>query len=237
MFRRDAVRVIVFDAGGTLLHPDPPVPVIYARVAAKYGVACDVAELDGKFRDAFRRSESAELPGLTDPGNRLRTSEAVEAERWRWIVRESLGDFPDFEACYVELFAWFARPEAWACYPDVLPVLSRLLEDGWPLALASNFDHRLHAVCEATPELARLQPRCISAEIGFRKPAPEFFAAVAAKCDCAPGELLMVGDDPNMDVAGARDAGWQAVLIDRRGRTPGLGLSSLAELLPLLPPR
>lgn len=237
MFRPDAVRMIVFDAGGTLLHPDPPVPVIYARVAAKYGVVCDVAELDLKFRDAFHRSESAVLPGLTDPRNPLRTSEAVEAERWRWIVRKSLGDFPDFEACYAELFAWFARPEAWSCYPDVLPVLSRLLADGWRLALASNFDHRLHAVCEATIELARLQPRCISAEIGYRKPAPEFFAAVSAACGCEPGELLMVGDAPTIDVAGARDAGWQAVLIDRKGRYGDQGLRSLAELLPLLPPQ
>jgi FMN phosphatase YigB (HAD superfamily) len=46
-----------------------------------------------------------------------------------------------------------------------------------------------------------------------------------------------VGDDPITDVAGARDAGWQAVLVDRKGRTPGFGIASLADLLPLLPSR
>lgn len=232
-FQAENVRMLVFDAGGTLIHPDPPVPVVYAHAAARYGIQVSAADLDRKFREAFQNSESVESTGKLG-GESQRTSEAAELQRWRWIVRECLGDFAGFDDCFAELFAWFARPEAWACYPDVRPALARFQAAGWTMGLASNFDARLHAICAATPELARLNPRWISSEVGYRKPAPEFFAAIGATCGYRPGELLMIGDDPIADVAGARAAGWQAVLIDRKSRHGSNGFSSLAELADLL---
>ena len=56
----------------------------------------------------------------------------------------------------------------------------------------------------------------ISANLGAEKPAPEFFAAVAAAAGCAPGEIVYVGDRLDNDVLPARRAGLRTVLL-RRG--------------------
>ena len=49
-----------------------------------------------------------------------------------------------------------------------------------------------------------------SSELGWRKPSAEFFRAVERRLGRKPHELLLVGDDPELDVAAARRAGWHA---------------------------
>ena len=49
-----------------------------------------------------------------------------------------------------------------------------------------------------------------SSELGWRKPAAAFFRAVEQRLGLRPEELLLVGDDPELDVAAALRAGWQA---------------------------
>ena len=44
--------------------------------------------------------------------------------------------------------------------------------------MASNFDSRLHAVCEGHHVLHRISRRVVSSEIGHRKPGPQFFQAL-----------------------------------------------------------
>ena len=80
------------------------------------------------------------------------------------------------------------------------------------------------------PELRPLAHLVISSEVGWRKPARAFFAAVVGAAGVAPGEVLHVGDDPVNDVEGARRAGLKALLFGPRGRWPG-GLVRLADLL------
>ena len=58
----------------------------------------------------------------------------------------------------------------------------------------------------------------ISSEVGWRKPAPEFFAALCRSAGVPAECVLYVGDDPANDYAGAEAAGLRAVLLDRTGR-------------------
>jgi putative hydrolase of the HAD superfamily len=50
-----------------------------------------------------------------------------------------------------------------------------------------------------------------AADLGCAKPDPAFFAAVVERTGFAPGELLLI-DDSQRNVDGARAAGWQAAL-------------------------
>jgi putative hydrolase of the HAD superfamily len=52
-----------------------------------------------------------------------------------------------------------------------------------------------------------------SSELGWRKPAPEFFREIEARLGCEPEELLLVGDDPELDIVAARRAGWRSLQI------------------------
>ena len=79
--------------------------------------------------------------------------------------------------------------------------------------MASNFDHRLHAIRKGLSELSPLQFQVISAEVGWRKPDRRFFAAVTAAAGCEAREILFVGDSLENDYDGARAAGLRSVLF------------------------
>ena len=146
------------------------------------------------------------------------TSEADEEAFWREIVNGVLPDVSDPELCFRELFDHFARITAWACFDDVAPTLEGLRSRGFRLAVASNFDRRLHPLCDglgAGQPLRLFERRVISSEVGFRKPAAEFYQAVLKVTEAGPDELLVVGDDEQNDVLGARVAGLRAIHLRR----------------------
>lgn len=224
-------RWIAFDAVGTLIYPETPVAVAYQAVAARHGSLLKVDEVERCFRMAFRFTESNPFPG--GPTNRQLTmsNDEIEAARWRWIVRDLIHDLNDTEECFKELFDHFARPSSWKCFDDVGPTLNLLQNAGYRLVVASNFDSRLHGIFDAIPELKLIEQRVISSEVGFRKPDPRFYEALIRKCDCQPNELMMVGDDPEHDLAGPRAAGMSALLVTRSRFSNGpRSVSSLSEL-------
>jgi putative hydrolase of the HAD superfamily len=221
------VAAIIFDAVGTLLHPNPAAAEAYVMVGRRFGSRHDVDVIRERFRAGFSREEEA------DGRNNLRTSEAREVQRWRNIVCTVLDDVPDQEACFSALFEHFAQPDAWRCDPEAGIVLAELSRRGILLGIASNFDQRLRRVVAGFEELRPVAEHLIiSSEIGWRKPAPAFFTALCEHF-CLPAErLLLVGDDRHNDYDGARAAGLQAILLDSN---PLLGVerrvSSLGSLL------
>jgi len=216
------IRAIFFDAVGTLLHPDPPAGVAYAAVGRRFGTRHAAEDIRRRFTESFARQEALD----TAAGHV--TSPAREAARWRAIVGEVLDDVPDAVGCFAALWDHFARPSSWRLEPDAGSALAALDRAGYVLGLASNFDGRLHAVRAGFPELAVLRHVVVSAEVGHRKPSPYFFRELVRRTGFAPGEILLVGDDPYNDVAGARDAGLVPLPFDPAGT--GDALARLADL-------
>lgn len=66
--------------------------------------------------------------------------------------------------------------------------------------------------------------------VGCAKPRAEAFLAAAAALGVAPHEMLYVGDNPHVDVAGARAAGCRAAWVNRVGAAWPEGLSPAADL-------
>ena len=226
---------VVFDAVGTLIVPDPAVAVAYHAVGSRLGSQLSVTEVGERFRTVFRSSETDHFPGCSVVSTRWATNDSVELARWRWIVREVFSDVQEQETCFRELWDHFARPNSWRCFEDVGVTIDRLAHSGLRLAIASNFDGRLNLVCDSLPALAPIERRVISAEVGSRKPAPEFYAALSRACECNPHEILMVGDDLENDVLAARAAGFQAIYLDRdNSSVTDDGARSLVELVPRL---
>ena len=100
------IRAIVLDAVGTLIHPHPPAPEVYAQVGKRWGSRHDVDAIKSRFLQAFEHEE------LTDRKLGWRTSEAREIERWRHIIAKVLDDVLNSEACFHTLFDHFSRPAA-----------------------------------------------------------------------------------------------------------------------------
>jgi putative hydrolase of the HAD superfamily len=206
------VRAVFFDAVGTVIHPEPPAGAVYAEVGLRHGSRLCPATIRARFAAAFRGEEER------DRSAGLRTDEAREVLRWRNIVAAVLDDVGDPDACFAELWTHFTRPTSWRCDPDAAALMRRLDATGRRLGLASNFDARLRSVVAGLPELAGIDRLTISSEVGWRKPAPEFFAAVCRSVGAAPDQVLLVGDDRGNDYDGATAAGLRAVLFDPAGR-------------------
>jgi putative hydrolase of the HAD superfamily len=218
------IQVVAFDAVGTLLHPRPRAPAVYAEIGRRFGSRHSIEVIAGRFRAAFTQEEEQ------DRRNGFKTSEEREIARWRAIVSKVLDDINDSETCFQELFAHFARPESWSCDPDAEKILEHLAGQGYRLGIASNYDHRLRSVVAGIRSLGLLQHVVISSDVGWRKPAREFFAALCMALTAPPAQVLYIGDDPVNDLAGARDAGLMALLFDPQGRFATAGVPRIGSL-------
>ena len=221
----------VFDAVGTLIQPNPSVAAAYHTIAARHGSRLTVEVVGERFRRAFHQSETESFPNGPAVESPWLSSDSIELARWKWIVGEVVPDVEDLEQCFHELWDHFARPSSWKSFDDVNHSLRSLRQAGYRLAIASNFDSRLHSVCEGLLELEPIELRFVSSETGFRKPAAEFYETVISQCECPASKILMIGDDPKHDVAGPLESGMRAILIDRRAdqTVPGT-IRSLSEL-------
>ena len=226
----DSISAVVFDAVGTLIYPQPPAAVIYAQIGQQLGSRRTVEEIGARFAAAFQREE------LIDRRGDFRTSEERELLRWQRIVAAVLDDVSDSDrqACFHKLFEHFSLPGAWRTNEDAAGTLRSLAARGLRIAIASNYDHRLRSVVTGKPELQPVSDLIISSEVGWRKPAPQFFAAVAEACNVAAVQIAFIGDDLVNDYQPAEAAGMRSVLLsgDRKGAEHGrLQISRLSELL------
>lgn len=201
-------RAVVFDAVGTLIHAEPSVSRVYADVGRRHGGRHDSATIEERFRVAFRRQEAI------DRQRNWITSEEREVERWRAIVADV---FPlvDAAKCFSDLYEHFARPAAWRVELAAMELIQSLRRREISVALASNFDARLHGIVAGLPELRNLNAVIVSSEVGFRKPRLAFFEAIEARLGIPMANIIFVGDDPINDGKGAADAGMKSLLLGR----------------------
>ncbi len=198
---------IVFDSTGTLMTPDPEPAQVYRDAAARFGNPGSVDEVRSRLKAAMRRhffGDTAESP----------TSEAFELQRWRRIVGETLGDgIPpeDFPSTFESLWQHFAEAAAWRLFADVADTLQRLRRQGYPIAVASNFDGRLRPILAGLGIESLVDEVLISSDLGFSKPNPKFYEAAAKRLGVSDVRtLLMIGDTHEGDVVAAKRAGWDA---------------------------
>jgi putative hydrolase of the HAD superfamily len=119
-------------------------------------------------------------------------------------------------------------------YPEVPDVLARLRAGGARLAVVSNWDVSLHDVLERTGLRPLVDAVVISAELGVAKPDPAIFRAALDRLGAAPDGAVHVGDSLEHDVAGARAAGLEAVLVARNGAAAPDGVRTVASLTELV---
>jgi putative hydrolase of the HAD superfamily len=204
-------KVIFFDAVGTLLHLPRGVGFHYATVAQRHSWKIEETTIGQAFRAVWKTMPSPPTGDTPRPDD--------DRSWWRqlvWDVLEECSAPPNFDrtAYFDEVYLEFTRPGVWELYPDVLEVLD-LLEPHYALAVLSNFDGRLRSVLAQLGILERFGTVVISSEVGADKPDPLIFSRAATLARIVPSEALLVGDDLELDVAGAHRAGWRAFHVDR----------------------
>ena len=133
----------------------------------------------------------------------------------RILEKEGL-DNPFLAESCCKLFRLLSR-ERFQLFPDTLPVLSEMKRNRYPLAVVSDAQK---VFCLNEAEILGLSQFfdhiVLSTQFGFRKPDPRLFAIACALLNVPLAEAVYIGNDPETDVAGAKQIGMQAILLNRK---------------------
>jgi HAD superfamily hydrolase (TIGR01549 family) len=136
-------------------------------------------------------------------------------------------------------------PELASCRPEDLDGLRRLRRAGWRIGIVTNgmADNQPGKI-RNTGLAALVDGWGISGELGIRKPDPKIFRRAAQRCGArADGGGWMVGDNLELDIAGARTAGPRTIWLRPRDRAastanpcpePDVTVESVTEAIDIL---
>jgi putative hydrolase of the HAD superfamily len=219
-------RAVLLDALGTLVELVPPWPALVRELGARGAVVDE---------PAARTALLAEIAYYRAHHDEARDAAALADLRARCaeVLREAL-PAPARELAPADVLAALMASLEFRAYPEVPATLARLRRAGARLVVVSNWDVSLHEVLARTGLAALVDGAITSAELGTAKPAPAIFArALELAGGIAPEDALHAGDSVEADVAGARAAGIEAVLVVRDETPAPAGvrtIRSLAEL-------
>ncbi len=210
------VKVIFFDAAGTLFHVKGSVGDVYLRYAEKYGVQ-RTPEVTAAVNAAFKRAFLDAPPALFAPRD---PAELKRCERLWWFdivhaVFYRVGMFEGFDDYFDEVFQAFGEPLHWELYPETLDVLQGLKGRGLELGIISNFDSRLFTVLRGLGLADLFDTVTISSLAKAVKPSAQIFRVALDEHAVDPNEAVHVGDSIRDDVEGAHAAHVAGVWLDR----------------------
>ena len=225
------LKVVLFDAAGTLIYLPRPVGEHYAAVARRGSGGGD--EWSAEALDhAFRRAWKAMPPRPPTPDGGPRPDD--DRSWWRELVERVLAEAPppsstvaagfDAAAFFEAAYTHFAEPGVWAAFPDVAETLAFLRGRGLRLAVVSNFDRRLRAVLGHLGLAGAFEQVVLSSEEGSDKPDPRIFHRALERMQTTAADTLHVGDEPATD-GGAEAVGVRVFHLKR----PDRGLAALRE--------
>jgi len=225
------IKALIYDIGGTLLYPKPPIEELCAYAEEVSGLHIPHA----RFGEAlpylrhFMAERDQPLGTLWSSDERLREAWA----EYYTHAMEAIG----VEAPREQMMAvgrvmsdWYTHADRWALYEDVPPVLEEVRRRGLIQGVISDWGTDLVAILHGLEISPLMEFVVVSATVGHGKPAPELFEAALERAGVGAQEALYVGDTYVLDVLGARGVGMAAALIDREGVSPPLDCPVLRRL-------
>ncbi len=217
------IRCIIYDVGGTLLYPAPPIEELCAFAEEAGGFRLPPERMAAALADVrhFFAEHDRPLASLWASADRL---DAAWARYYATALHEARVDAPWEHLLVVgaQIYAWYEHPDRWSVYPEVRDTLVEAHRRGYQQGVISDWGPDLLAILHGLDLTRRLDFVVSSAVAGYAKPSPEIFAHAVARAGVPAEQCLYVGDTYLQDVIGAHTAGLHAVLVDREGAAPRL---------------
>lgn len=209
-----AIEAVFFDIGDTLVFDSPPLPERLASAARSAGLTLDPARLPQAFRVAEAFGVQKYVDGIAwDAPGALREIMAV--------LLAALQQPPLTDSQWTAIASAFASaPFKRYAPPEAYALLTELTRRGFLLGAISDWEDTLPDVLTELGLLPYFRALSVSACVGVTKPNPRLFEDALAQLSLPPDACLHVGDWYELDVAGARAAGMNALLFDWAGRHP-----------------
>jgi putative hydrolase of the HAD superfamily len=216
------VQAVVFDLDGTLLDRRRSFEAFVRAQWERFAQVLAVVD-----REQYVQTLIAADGDGYAPRDELFTGIIAQCELPTSLARTLLDDYR----------AGF--PRACLLFPDVAQTLSSLRASGRKLGLITNGSVRMQTAKLGCLGISPLfDTILISDAEGVSKPKREIFDRALARLNTTPTEAVFVGDHPDVDVAGAREAGMRAVWRRDRAVTRAVVadavIEELVDLLKLL---
>jgi putative hydrolase of the HAD superfamily len=214
------IRTVTIDFWGTLLFDGPASDERYRRrrmadfqkILAIAGVGVTAAELDRAY-DASGSYLARVWSAHRDVPAEAHVTAVLDA------VDPALGATlsPEVRDALLDAYARPALLVPPAVDDGALAALEGLCARGYALAVVSNTMRTPGATLRKLLERYRLlgcfKHTTFSDEVGIRKPDPEIFHLTLRAIGAEPDHAVHVGDDPILDVHGARAAGMRVIQV------------------------
>ena len=209
------LKAVVCDADGTLFQLKAPLGETYSDILHRFGYRLD-AEV---FASLIKGVWSSFEPEYLNVAESYRTTPERERAVWYTFIEKicaECGLKQVNSAAKAALYNYFAKGESRCVNQEVKDFLDAALGAGFSLYLATNNDLRIHALLQELGLTQYFTSTFTAGELGWKKPAVEFFHTIAKIIEVAPHEIIHLGNDERLDVTPAMEAGWNAVAV-----TPG----------------
>jgi len=209
------IKGIIFDLGGVLMHlgcrwreVDQVATAALIDFLTANGISVGenfAAVFNAARQQGWQLAEQTEIEQGMEAALRIALGPAADGR-----VRRLL---PQAVETYFRV-----REQYWVSNPDALQVLRTLSARGLCLGAISNAEHD-NLMQWSVARLgfsSYLHPVVTSARVKWRKPNPRIFQYIAEEWSVDSTQIVMVGNVPWEDIAGAHRAGMRAVLIEHR---------------------
>lgn len=215
------MKAVIFDLDDTLFdHTTSATTAVRAWVAT-FGLT-PTDELVTRWFEIEQRNFDGWLAGtLTHQGQRR-----ARLREFLPLIEQPVpaGD-PELDEMFDGFLALYAR--SWAAFPDAAPALDVAQSNGWRIGVLTNGSTRQQNSKLAAIGLAKsVDAVSTSEDLGFSKPAAEAYHLTCKALGVEPVETMMIGDNLELDVLGARAAGLTAYHLDRAA---GITLAELVR--------
>jgi putative hydrolase of the HAD superfamily len=200
-----AIRAICFDLDNTLWEIEPVLNRA-ERILADW-----LERRYPRIRERFTSAEIFEVRAA------LLAEQPHQAHDLSYLRRETIARCAEAvgykrDMAHEAFAVWHAARNQVEPYVEVIPALEKL-KARFRLATLSNGNADLEVIGLAH----HFEVSFSAGALGYAKPDPRAYIALAAALTLKPAEILFVGDEPHADVDGPRTAGMQTVWVNRSG--------------------
>lgn len=235
-----SIRTIFFDAGFTLLHPNPSTPEICQRICKQLELHIDLDKLQGRITEAddFFYRQTRQMRHL------WASEDAINAfwiEYYMNFLRPFVEEHDEPRLCQLArlITQEFDQHTSWQIYPDVLPTLDALKAKNYTLGVISDWGIGLGRILHELHLNKYFDSLVVSALARLAKPSPSLYDLALRRANSIGDYTLHIGDSYILDVLGARSVGITPILLDRRhqlqeSNVDCILIHSLTEIIDML---
>jgi putative hydrolase of the HAD superfamily len=207
------IKAVFFDLYQTLVHYQPSQEELEAKALQNLGITVTAEALR---RPILTANEFIYQQIAGRPLSR-RSREEVMAlySEYQQIVIKEAGIKADQKIVMALLGMMQQAKMDLVLFDDVPAVLDDLKKRDLKLGLISNVERDMTATLTKLGLASKLDVVVTSQDAGFTKPQPEIFQYALKRAGVQPAEAVYVGDQYQVDIGGAKNAGMQGILLDR----------------------